>query len=122
LTEWLDVDDVLQIHRDVHCADCLRDVGLLYAAVARPQATAFGDDAYPDAWEKAAALLHSLASNHPFTDGNKRTAWRSAWTFLELNGHPLSGAYDVEASKAFMVSIRNSMTVTNIAETLKGFG
>ncbi|WP_155769446.1 Fic family protein [Mycobacterium asiaticum] len=50
-------------------------LGLLESAVLRPQATTFGDDAYPTTHEKAAALLHSLTRNHPFVDGNKRTAW-----------------------------------------------
>jgi hypothetical protein len=44
----------------------VRDFGLLSSAVARPGASAFGEEAYPDPWEKAAALLHSLTRNHPF--------------------------------------------------------
>ena len=48
----------------------LRDFGLLSAAVARPRASAFGEDAYQDPWVKAAALLHSLTRNHAFEDGN----------------------------------------------------
>lgn len=52
----------------------LRDVGLLEAAVARPRASAFGADAYPDLETKAAALLHSVARNHALVDGNKRLA------------------------------------------------
>ncbi|MGB3230119.1 MAG: Fic family protein, partial [Mycobacterium sp.] len=56
--------------------------GLLDAAVARPQATVFGVDAYPQVWDKAAALLQSLARNHALVDRNKRTAWAAAWTFL----------------------------------------
>ena len=54
--------------------DMLRDFGMLDSAVMRPQASAFGDDAYPTIHEKATALLHGLARNHPFVDGNKRTA------------------------------------------------
>jgi death-on-curing protein len=52
----------------------IRDAGLLEAAAARPQATAFGADAYPDLHAKAAALAHSLARNHALVDGNKRLA------------------------------------------------
>ncbi|MGH9280443.1 MAG: type II toxin-antitoxin system death-on-curing family toxin [Acidimicrobiales bacterium] len=50
----------------------IRDAGLLGSAAARPQATVFGEDAYPDVWTKAAALLQSIVKNHPLVDGNKR--------------------------------------------------
>jgi death-on-curing protein len=64
----------------------IRDVELLQAAVARPTASAFGQDAYPTLREKAAALLHSVARNHPFTDGNKRTAVVGAVFMFRING------------------------------------
>lgn len=64
----------------------VRDVVLLEGAVARPAASAFGADAYPTLREKAAALLHSLARNHPFTDGNKRTATIGTLFMLRVNG------------------------------------
>lgn len=64
----------------------IRDIALLEAAVARPAATAFGEDAYPTLREKAAALLHSVARNHPFADGNKRTATVGAVFMLCVNG------------------------------------
>ncbi len=64
----------------------IRDVALLDAAVARPAASAFGEDAYPTLREKAAALFHSIARNHPFVDGNKRTATVAAIFMLQVNG------------------------------------
>jgi death-on-curing protein len=64
----------------------IRDIGLLDAAVARPTATAFGQDAYPTLREKAAALFHSVARNHPFTDGNKRTATVAVVFMFRVNG------------------------------------
>lgn len=64
----------------------IRDIALLEAAVARPAASAFGQDAYPTLREKAAALLHSVARNHPFTDGNKRTATVGIVFMLRVNG------------------------------------
>lgn len=64
----------------------IRDIALLEAAVARPAASAFGEDAYPTLREKAAALLHSVARNHPFTDGNKRTAVVGIVFMLWVNG------------------------------------
>jgi death on curing protein len=77
----------------------VRDYGLLEAALARPQATAFGKDAYPDLPAKAAALLHSLAQNHALIDGNKRLALATLIAFYGLNGRRLTftndGAYDL---------------------------
>lgn len=64
----------------------VRDMGLLGAAAARPQTTVFGEDAYPDVWEKAAALLQSIVKNHALVDGNKRLGWLATAVLLELNG------------------------------------
>ena len=68
----------------------VRDHGLLQSALARPQATAFGSDAYPSLEEKAAALLHSLARNHALVDGNKRLALAATIAFLGINGRRLT--------------------------------
>jgi death on curing protein len=68
----------------------IRDIGLLESAVARPQATAFGTDAYPDLDTKAAALVHSVARNHALVDGNKRLALGAAIVFYGLNGRRLT--------------------------------
>ena len=77
----------------------VRDIGLLEAAAARPQATASGADAYPDLDSKAAALLHSLARNHALIDGNKRLALAAVIAFYGVNGRRLTltndGAYDL---------------------------
>jgi death-on-curing protein len=77
----------------------VRDIGLLEAAVARPQATVFGADAYPDLDTKAAALLHSLARNHALLDGNKRLSLAAVIAFCGVNGRRLTltndGAYDL---------------------------
>ena len=77
----------------------VRDYGLLEAAVARPQATVFGKDAYLDLDAKAAALLHSVARNHALIDGNKRLALASVIAFYGLNGRRLiltnDAAYDL---------------------------
>lgn len=67
----------------------LRDLGLLESAVARPQASFGGEDFYLTIFDKAAALMHSLLKNHPFVDGNKRTAYSSAGVFLKINGYRL---------------------------------
>jgi len=68
----------------------VRDVGLLKSAIARPMATFDGVDLYPDLFLKTAALMASLAQNHPFVDGNKRIAITSASMFLLQNGRFLS--------------------------------
>lgn len=75
MTLYLSAADVLRFNERFVGPDGLRDFGLLDAAVTRPQVSAFGEDAFPTVHEKASALLHGLARNHPFVDGNKRTAW-----------------------------------------------
>lgn len=64
-----------------------RSIELLESAVGRPFHSAFGEDAYPTVIEKAAALFHSLISNHPFHNGNKRTAVIAFDSFLVANGY-----------------------------------
>lgn len=79
--------EVLQINGKILGGQpALRERGLLESAVARPQMSVFGQDAYPTLVEKAAALLHSLVLNHPFVDGNKRTATLAMILFLNWNG------------------------------------
>ncbi|MDJ0379589.1 type II toxin-antitoxin system death-on-curing family toxin [Streptomyces sp. G-G2] len=70
----------------------LRAPGLLESAVHRPRARMMGTPAYADPYEQAAALLHGIAANHPLVDGNKRTAWLAAATFLAVNGTDLADA------------------------------
>jgi len=82
----------------------VRDYGLLEAALARPRATVFGKDAYPDLDTKAAALLHSIARNHALMNGNKRLALAAVIAFYGLNGRRLiltnDEAYDLVISVA----------------------
>lgn len=72
----------------------VRDWGLVESALARPQATVFGEDAYPTVWDKAAALLHSLVRNHALVDGNKRVGFTCAVLLLHKNGQPVAFAED----------------------------
>lgn len=83
---YLTVDEILQINASFVGPDQLRDFGLLESAVFRPQQAFLGADPYPDAHAKAAALVHSLIRNHPFVDGNKRTAMAAMVIFYGLNG------------------------------------
>ena len=90
---YLKAEQVLFIHARIIAETGgmhgVRDVGLLRSAVERPRATFGGKDLYRDLFHKAAALLESLIGNHPFLDGNKRTAISAAGLFLVLNGDAL---------------------------------
>lgn len=91
--EHLTVDDLIELARRLlGDPPPIRDAGLLASAAARPRATAFGEDAYGDVWEKAAALLHSIVTNHPLVDGNKRLGWLATAVFLLLNDVPADAA------------------------------
>jgi death on curing protein len=100
----------------------VRDYGLLESALARPQASVFGQDAYPDVWQKAAALMESLARNHALVDGNKRLSWYATWVFLHVNGHPLSAGFDVDEAERFVLSVcQGERDMPKIAEELSRF-
>jgi len=98
MTRYLSLHDVLYLAARIGEAQP-RDIGLVESAVARPQASVFGADAYRDIHTKAAALLHSLARNHAFIDGNKRISWLSTGAFYFANGllldAPDDPAYDL---------------------------
>lgn len=87
--EYLTVEDLLSIAEEALGVPAVRDIGLLDSAAHRPQASAFGKDAYSTIDEKAAALLDAVASNHALVDGNKRLAWAAAVVFYDLNGFDL---------------------------------
>ena len=90
--EHLDIDDLLGLAIDLlGDPPPIHDGELHASAAARPQATVFSQDAYPDLWTKAAALLHSIVKNHPLVDGNKRLGWLATAVFLELNGVEMTG-------------------------------
>ena len=92
---FLDLEALLHVaHRALGSEPEVRDHGLLESALARPQASAFGEDAYPTLHEKAAALLHSLARNHALVDGNKRLALAGTLAFLGMNGLRLTLSND----------------------------
>jgi len=92
VTRYLSLEDVL---RQVERAGwVVRDAGLLASAVARPAASVFGQDAYPDLWLKAAALCQSLDNNQALVDGNKRLAWLTTKVFLAINGQQLRASAD----------------------------
>lgn len=96
----------------------IRDAGMLESALARPFATFDGDDLYFDIFMKAGAFIQSIVKNHPFLDGNKRTAFSGAIMFLRSNGI----SFDVSDGKAvsFMIAVANeNLSVDEIAAWLK---
>ncbi len=97
----------------------VRDVGLLESAAARSQATAFGADAYPDIWTKAAALLESIVGNHALVDGNKRLGWLATAVFLEINHHPVSHAPNDDVYDLVMVVASSNPGLDAIAAALQ---
>jgi death-on-curing protein len=120
---YLDVTDILLTHRMITGDDLVRDGGLIESACARPRASVFGEDAYPVIWEKAAALLQSLACNHGFVDGNKRTAWVAMAAFLDLNGLSLDESFDVRAADDLVLAVAEGTLrdVESIASALVKF-
>ena len=97
--DHLTLADVLAIHADQIAtyggAEGVRDPGQLEAALFRPQS-----GYYADLIAEAAALWESLSQNHPFVDGNKRTAFAATFTFLAINGIDL--AADADETWAFL--------------------
>lgn len=116
--DYLDYDDLIAVATAAVGQVVIRDAGGLASAATRPQTTIFGHDAYPGRYEKAAALLHSLARNHPLVDGNKRLAWVSARLFLDLNG-VRSDHIDPDAAEALVLAVvAGTMDVPEIAKEL----
>ena len=96
----------------------IRDVGILESAVYRPQTTFDGKDLYKTVFDKAASLLQSLIKNHPFIDGNKRTAFITTYNFLALNGVKIAAGN--KEIVVFMVQVANkNLSVDEISSWLK---
>lgn len=118
---YLSAEDVLVIagHACAEMQVVVRDAGLLESATHRPSAAMFGEEAYLDLLDKAAALLQSLTINHPLFDGNKRTAWLSCVTFLAINGVQLRP--DIDAAERLVIDVATGTTdeVKAISEALR---
>lgn len=119
---WLEKALVLAIH-DRQLAEHggsagVRDEGLLESALARPQQLhAYGDPA-PDLADLAAALAYGVARNHPFVDGNKRTAAVCCETFIELNGAALE-AGDLELFERYLALAEGKLGERDFAAWLR---
>ena len=121
--EYLDLDDVLELGRRLLGDPVpVRDMGLLGSAVARPQTTVFGQDAYPAIWTKAAALLQSIVNHHALIDGNKRLGWLATAVFLELNDASVAHAANDDVYDFVIDIAANNPALELIAEGLVRLG
>lgn len=117
---FLDLDDLLHVAERVLGGEPqIRDLGLLQSALARPQATMLGDEAYASIHGKAAALLHSLARNHGLVDGNKRLALAAVLAFYGLNGVRLNLTNDEAFDLVMAVAAGELDDVDRVASVLK---
>ncbi len=116
---YLTAEQLLFIHARLIAtsggAHGLRDIGLLESAVARPQAAFDGMDLYPDLFLKTAALMTSLAQNHPFVDGNKRTAITAAMLFLRRNGRTIAPS-NAELERFTFWVVRERPSLSEVAD------
>ncbi|MHB1516994.1 MAG: type II toxin-antitoxin system death-on-curing family toxin [Acidimicrobiales bacterium] len=118
--EYIDVEDLVALATKLFGdPPPVRDLGLLGSAAVRPAASAFGADAYPDIWLKAAALLQSLVKNHPLVDGNKRLGWLATAVFLQLNGVGATRASNEDVYDLVMDVAVGRHSVSEIAEGLR---
>jgi death on curing protein len=103
--DYLSVDQVIALHRRAielyGGLNGIRSEHQLASAVFQPQASAFGEDAYPSIAEKAAAYGYFLAESQAFIDGNKRAAALAMITFLHGNGFELVPSHDEELAEVF---------------------
>ncbi|GAB2455562.1 type II toxin-antitoxin system death-on-curing family toxin [Streptosporangium sandarakinum] len=123
MTVFITLEQGLRIaRRSVGGPIQVRDIGLLEAALLRPRTSLFGRDAYPDLFSKAAALLHSIVTNHPFVDGNKRAAWLTMYAFCAKNGVEVDPEDD-NAAYDFVIEVASGKLteINEIAEVIRGF-
>ena len=107
--DYIRVEDILAIHADqierYGGGEGIRDPGLLEVALFRPQ-TGY----YPTLIDEAAALWESLSQNHPFVDGNKRTAFAATYVFLAINGLEITATDD--QAQDFVLGLYSASRVT----------
>ena len=118
--EYLDLEDLLNLAaRLLGDPPPVRDIGLLGSAAARPQTTVFGEDAYPDIWTKAAALMTSIVKNHALVDGNKRLGWLATGVFLHLNGVDVARVSNDDVYELVMEVAAGNAEVADLSERIR---
>ncbi len=124
MTYYLTPEQVIFLHSrlisTIGGAHGVRDVGMLLSAVGRPQATFDGKELYPDIMLKAAALMDSLVRNHPFVDGNKRTAITASALFLRRNGYRLQ-VENLEMIHFTLACAQSELSLVEIAAWFRQF-
>lgn len=120
--EFLEIADILDIHQilieQFGGMSGIRDEGLLESALSQPKATFFGELLHSTIYQQAAGYLYHLAKNHPFLDGNKRTAYGAMEAFLRLNGYNLDLSND-EAYNMVMQVAQSEMSKEELSSFLK---
>lgn len=96
----------------------VRDIGRLQSVLATQSQYVFGSEIYPSVFEKSAALIRGIICDHPFVDGNKRTAMLTGLTFLEINSIKVTAKKGEIEDYAIFVATRKP-TVKAIATWLK---
>ena len=121
---FLTLAEVLEIHEDqiAHYGGILgvRDLGLLQSALAQPEASFSGKWLHEGLFRMAAAYAFHICRNHPFPDGNKRTALTSALVFLEMNSVSINDPQE-ELLKAMLKLAEGKLTKQEFAEILQNF-
>ena len=116
------IQDIYELHNQLEDAFILssgvRDENLLASAVNTPFQTFMGNDLYPSIYDKAAQLCYGIANNHPFTDGNKRTALHSMYVYLIINGFDIT-ATQQEVENLIINVAAGKMTNTELANWLR---
>ena len=116
------IQDIYELHKQLENAFILssgvRDENLLASAVNTPFQTFMGNDLYPSLYDKAAQLCYGIANNHPFTDGNKRTALHSMCVYLIINGFDITATQQDVENMIIDIAAGN-MTNTELAQWLR---
>lgn len=116
------LQDIYELHTQLENAFVLssgvRDENLLASAVNTPFQTFMGNDLYPSLYDKAAQLCYGLANNHPFTDGNKRTALHTMYVYLIINGFDIMATQQDVENMIIDVAAGN-MTNTELVQWLQ---
>lgn len=109
------IQDIYELHKQLEdefvLSSGIRDESLLISAVNSPFQTFMGSDLYPSIYDKSAQLCYGIANNHPFTDGNKRTALHSMYVYLIING------FDIIASQQDVENMIIDIAAGNMTNT-----
>lgn len=123
---YIALSEALAVHARLAPGQHLKPGGehLLESALARPATSYAGHELYPGIFDKAAALLEALVQNHPFTDGNKRTAYTCTVLFMYLNGWDILSPQELGDSQQaqFVVQVaEHALTFEQIAQQLESW-